>query len=732
MKTKYNVKLLNGSKQEVTYSGVETVTLPDADSSGVKKFTAGEPLDDFTVTPDFSGGDQTVEAPEGYVVRSATVLKPDAAEVKIAKGETLMGMTGEYVTPGTSKTVELDFKNGLVVDNLEDVSALLGDRGNVGKYVKYMGETGEYTSGQFYKVIDEYAAFEPDSCPSVAAQVESGTALTVTLEGCKVGDLVVATFAIRSDLVTLNDGWTLISTSQSVSEINSSNTTNQTLSFAYKYATSTTEELTVTQTTAARIYINIVALSGVSGFTDAGYQYQNNASTDDTTNATFIRPNGRLIIWGATRTRWTDVTNGTTNIWEMSNGSYLIQLGSTTPSRLLLAIDTSEYESVTFATEIKSAEDAYICGALSVELAPQLYLVEADSSEIPCTDAQIVSAEGDERWNEVVINKPENLTPENIAKGVEIAGVVGGLEAVTMQAVAERTLSGTVTGDAITSVGSYAFMGTEIEAVSLSNCITVGSAAFCNCVSLSKVYLPNVSTVKGSVFSGAVNLKEVLLGCNSEFYASVGNYAFQNCSLLEAVSFQYSGSVVDGMVYLGAHTGESDLGGAAFLGCSNLKSIHLIGKGDGAVTGGTYCAIPPRAFMNCNNLSSVSITGLLGGAHASQSTLLNYPDVGVYAFANCSNLSSITLRLSGGFGIAIGSSAFENCVKLQHLWLYVANTPSSGSSWCSLGSNAFNNTPLSNSTLTGTYGSIHVPSAIYSMLRVANGWKSYSYRMVSY
>lgn len=95
MKTKYNVKLLDVNRQEVTYSGIETITLPDADSTGVKKFTAGDPLDNVPITPDFSGGDQTIDAPEGYVVRSAVVKKPDTLlPENIIKGVEVAGIIG--------------------------------------------------------------------------------------------------------------------------------------------------------------------------------------------------------------------------------------------------------------------------------------------------------------------------------------------------------------------------------------------------------------------------------------------------------------------------------------------------------------------------------------------------------------------------------------------------------------------------------------------------------------
>lgn len=111
MKTAHDVKLLNGSKQEVTYLGKETVTMPGTDGTD-KVFTAGAPIDTLEIAPDFSAGDMPLEAPEGYVVRGATIKKPEGAEQLIAKGQTLAGIVGEYVTPGTTKEIEPDFSAG--------------------------------------------------------------------------------------------------------------------------------------------------------------------------------------------------------------------------------------------------------------------------------------------------------------------------------------------------------------------------------------------------------------------------------------------------------------------------------------------------------------------------------------------------------------------------------------------------------------------------------------------
>lgn len=51
--------------------------------------------------------------------------------------------------------------------------------------------------------------------------------------------------------------------------------------------------------------------------------------------------------------------------------------------------------------------------------------IEPDFSE----GDHIVTADGDERWNEVAVKMPETLIPENIAEGVDIAGIIGTLAA---------------------------------------------------------------------------------------------------------------------------------------------------------------------------------------------------------------------------------------------------------------------------------------------------------------
>lgn len=181
----------------------------------------------------------------------------------------------------------------------------------------------------FSKLVNYYT--------SSATQLVSGTSLTASVN-CAVGDLVVAAIATR-DTLSVSDGWTLVSTSG----INSTDTTGNghRLSWAYKFATSTTESITVTQATAQRLYINMVALQGATGVVDSGYSYLDN-TTD--TSITVAKPSG-LILWGMTAPLWSQTTPYA--VWTASNEMPIIQLGESTQSRLGIGLDQSSDESVT-------------------------------------------------------------------------------------------------------------------------------------------------------------------------------------------------------------------------------------------------------------------------------------------------------------------------------------------------------------------------------------------------
>jgi N-acetylneuraminic acid mutarotase len=195
---------------------------------------------------------------------------------------------------------------------------------------------------------------------SNCVETSAGTELSASID-CAVGDLIVASIITR-DTLTVSDGWTLLSTS----EINSTDTTNgQRLSWAYKFAENESESITVTQASEQRLYINMVALTGATGVIDNGYTYEDS----EVSTITVPKPSG-LTIWACSAPMW-DSTIPCTQ-WEISNGSYRIDLGNTTQSRLAIFLDQSDSESVTFVPGNTSLSTVII-GSLTVEGIDRLY-----------------------------------------------------------------------------------------------------------------------------------------------------------------------------------------------------------------------------------------------------------------------------------------------------------------------------------------------------------------------
>lgn len=468
--------------KDIQYYGVETLTV-DTTEDKQQIYTRGVLLEGVSTDVDFSNGDMVLRLPDDYLAKEATIKKPNnLVPHNIRKGETIAGILGEaicdteevevdldfshgdhivtpttadvliskatikkpaelvpeniksgvaiagiegkFVVDGKEKAVDLDFENYILVNDSASMDDVLANPDNRGLCVKYVGTDGAYAEGSYYRIV-----FDDSKCAESTAEVASGTVLTSSIK-CNVGDLIIAAFVIRSSLVSLSTGWSLISTSKTSSEINSADTYKQTLSFAYKYAESTTENITVTQATAARMYINMVSFSNATGFVDYGYQYQNNAEANiDTSSITVNRPSGEIVLWGATRCLWLSTSPYKT--WVVSNDSRTIQLGSSTQSRLLLAIDTSDDETVTLSNFSTSTTDATICGALVIEFSSMpLTLKEVD---VPISNRQFIDADEGTVMTRVIVNKPSQLRPENIAEGVDIGGVIGTL------AKAERT-----------------------------------------------------------------------------------------------------------------------------------------------------------------------------------------------------------------------------------------------------------------------------------------------------
>ena len=120
----------------------------------------------------------------------------------------------------------------------------------------------------------------------------------------------------------------------------------------------------------------------------------------------------------------------------------------------------------------------------------------------------------------------------------------------------------------------------------------------------------------------------------------------------------------------------------------------------------TLSIVGDYAFYDCTSLSSIDLPEC------------NY--VGSSAFGNCTALTSVNLPMCS----YIGMFAFENCTSLTAISLGY-------SSVATLCYGALNNTPISNSTYTGSFGSIYVPASLVEAYKVANDWSAYADRITA-
>lgn len=157
-----DIKIKGYSGVELPFADVPKVWLaaPEstADNPILEPYTYGEALDGVEIEPDFSGGDMQVTVPEGYLLRSGVLKKPEnLIPGNIKAGETIAGIPGEYEGNG----------GGGNESNLQGAFWETESFGSVSKYNQMWfdcnGEryafsltyTGGGNTGNIYKWVDE-------------------------------------------------------------------------------------------------------------------------------------------------------------------------------------------------------------------------------------------------------------------------------------------------------------------------------------------------------------------------------------------------------------------------------------------------------------------------------------------------------------------------------------------------------------------------------------------------
>lgn len=193
---------------------------------------------------------------------------------------------------------------------------------------------------------------------------------------------------------------------------------------------------------------------------------------------------------------------------------------------------------------------------------------------------------------------------------------------------------------------------------------------------------------------------------------SIGVYAFTYCSKLTSINFPAC----------------KNIGYCAFSYCANLTNINF-----------PVCtSIEDYAFDRCTKLTNASFPGcMIIGISAFQYcynlTSASFPactSIGSAAFSRCSSLTSIYFgkdipSTSTSTKAYIDPYAFRYCSKLTNLTLYYPSVATLSNI------NAFQNTPMSVSTLTGSFGSIYVPASLVAAYKSATNWATYADRITA-
>lgn len=323
----------------------------------------------------------------------------------------------------------------------------------------------------------------------------------------------------------------------------------------------------------------------------------------------------------------------------------------------------------------------------------------------PTSQSQTISADsGYDAISEVLVQGDSNLISSNIASGVSIFGVVGTFAGgENLKSFIEQ--HGTMTSfsnSEVSTIGTGAFAYcSSLTTVNFPSCTSIGLSAFAYCSNLTTVSFPSCTRIGANAFYSCSSLTTVSFpSCTS-----IGGYAFYYCSKLTTVSFPSCTSISN----------------YAFAYCTSLTTVSF----PSCTSIGSY------AYTNCSRLTTVSFSSCTSiGANAfmycSSLTATSFPlctSIGNSAFAYCYSLTTVSFPSC----TSIGANAFNRCYNLLSLYL-------TGSSVANLSnSNAFTSAPIAGYTTStgGVYGSIFVPSSLYSTYIASTNWVYFSSRFVS-
>ena len=308
-----------------------------------------------------------------------------------------------------------------------------------------------------------------------------------------------------------------------------------------------------------------------------------------------------------------------------------------------------------------------------------------------------------------------------------------------------------------THVGGFAFEGcTSLSTISFPECTQIDQYAFMNCNSITIADFPKVTSVATSAFMSCTRLASAIfplaLQVNDYAFArcySLSTLSFPICTKIQGYAFAYCSkikslpsTVFPALTSIGINAFSSctnlstadfpealSIGAAAFFGCRRLETISFP----------KVVSVETDAFAECSYLSQVYMpeATYIGNEAFALSTMFNIDGspitywlyslslpkvqtISTAAFRNRYNLRTVSLpQLS-----ALASSVFYNCRSMSQLYLLGSSVPTMQNRNC------LSNTPMSNSTYLGYFGSIYVKESLATAFKSATNWAQYSSRIV--
>ena len=253
-----------------------------------------------------------------------------------------------------------------------------------------------------------------------------------------------------------------------------------------------------------------------------------------------------------------------------------------------------------------------------------------------------------------IIQKPDTLIPENIAKDVEIAGIVGTHEGgggssdgdTTLKDLVEGTIVSLTLPADVTKIRYSAFAQLPVlSTFNAHNVTSIANNAFNSCPKLASVNMPNLVSISSRGFYGC----EALTGIDLTNVTSIGGQAFHGCEALTGIDLTNVTSI-DSNAFEGckALTGIdmpkiTKIGSGTFAICSSLLSVNMP----------NVTSIGTQAFYDCKALTRVRLPATpptLSNVNAFQNVpttcVFSIPTGSLTEYQNATNWSSLTSTYS--------------------------------------------------------------------------------------